>query len=281
MRKFVLLAIVVFAILMLAAVAGAQEPAGISVTGLEEGETFEVEFATTADGQLFAFNGSEGDEVTITMEQDGNTPLDPLLILLGERGQVIAYNDDSSNSDLEVLAAEIEDVELPYDGSYYVFATTFMGLRDSTAGDDSDEPYVFELTASGFSEPSGVEDDSFAWAGIQAEIGGGGTLQVTEEEPVYYVSFEAEEGDVVSITTEAGDVGDTILYLFDPNGIMVASNDDADSLMAALEGIELEEDGTYLIFATAFGFTSAPDDGFTNTGTFDLLIEASEGGASK
>lgn len=279
MRK-VLIGLGVMVLLLAVGFAGAQddEPQ-IVLPVLVEGETLSGEFETTADAQIFGFNGSEGDVVTITFETTTDEFFDPALVLLGEAGQVIAFNDDSASGDLAPLSSELAEIELPYSGSYYILATTVAGLRDSSGADDSGAPYTFDLTASGFTVPEDMDTESLRYAGIDVEYGQSGSLEITEDEPVFYVTFNGEEGDVVDIRTVVGsaegEVGDTLLYLFDSTGRRIADNDDSDGFAAELLDIELPADGQYLLFATSYGFNDVEAAaGLFNVGTFGLSIDA-------
>ena len=57
--------------------------------------------------QLYAFDATKGDTVTITMTQIDDD-LDPFLVLLGSAGEVIATDDDSGTVS---LSAEISGRE--------------------------------------------------------------------------------------------------------------------------------------------------------------------------
>jgi hypothetical protein len=256
MRKRILFLTVILGLLLGAPAAWAQ-PDTLDLPILEDGETISAAFDTNADAQLYAFNGSEGDEVTILMEKTDNTDLDPLLMLLDEVGQVIATADDISRTN---RSAEIEDAELPADGTYFVVAMTYIGLAGTDDSDDSDAPYGYDLTASGFNTPEGRDVDTLRYAGIVATYGDPVQLAISREAPVFYVSFDGEEGEEVDIMTylsgDDDDVQDTLLYLFAPDGRRIAVNDDPQrgELAAQLEDIELPQDGRYIIFASSFYF---------------------------
>lgn len=64
------------------------------------------------------------------------------------------------------------------------------------------------------------------------------------------VTFQGQEGDLVDISMES-DPGDTYLYLEDPTGDTVASNDDWDGLNSRIQH-QLESSGQYRIVATSY-----------------------------
>jgi hypothetical protein len=280
MRKSILvLAILAVLALLMVSVVSAQkddaEEGSFILPALEEGVPFANEFENTAGAQIYAFNGTEGDEVTITMVQETGSGLDPLVVLLGEAGQVYAYNDDADG-----LSSAIEDFELPASGTYYVLATTFTGLSFFSTEPEEDGPYEYELTVSGFETPEDMEFDQFQFFGLTAEIGDSGELEIMEETPLFFITFPGTEGQVINVVTELGTCSDTLLYLFDQNGNRIAFNDDElDNdgnildLAARLEEVELPADGLYMIWATSFGFEDAPESGLANEGTFTLAIE--------
>jgi hypothetical protein len=276
MRNVLIVGLVLMLSVMLVAGVNAQteEEPRFTVPGLPEGEAVAHEFTSRYDGQIFAFNGSEGDEVTITMVQEEDSALDPLLVLLGQAGQVIAFNDDKSGADVS-LSSAIEDVELPMDGTYFVLATTFVGLNLPT--DTDEQSYMFEITASGFTTPADMEVDRYRYLGQQLEVGASAPLLISEAEPVYFVTFEGAEDATVNIRTVLGSdsdsVTDTLLYLFDPTGTRIAVNDDSTGLAAELLDTELPTDGVYMIWATSLGYQRAAEDSLSNFGTFEIVIE--------
>jgi hypothetical protein len=232
---------------------------GLTLPILVDGETITTAFDTTAGAQLYAFNGSAGDLVSVLVEQPRDSVLDPI-VLLDEVGYVVAANDDTGNPERTPLAAEVVDVELPNDGTYFVLAMTIAGLLSMDYGESADAPYTVEVTASGFSLPSNREADTLRYAGIIATYNTPLTLTLSREAPVFYVSFDGEAGDEIDLVTRLGggegDVIDSLLYLFAPDGQRIAANDDPEEgvYAAELRGIELPVDGRYVVFASSYLF---------------------------
>jgi hypothetical protein len=233
---------------------------GLTLPILVDGETITTAFDTTAGAQLYAFNGSAGDLVSVLVEQPRDSVLDPIVVLLDEVGYVVAANDDTGNPERTPLAAEVVDVELPNDGTYFVLAMTIAGLLSMDYGESADAPYTVEVTASGFSLPSNREADTLRYAGIIATYNTPLTLTLSREAPVFYVSFDGEAGDEIDLVTRLGggegDVIDSLLYLFAPDGQRIAANDDPEEgvYAAELRGIELPVDGRYVVFASSYLF---------------------------
>jgi len=228
---------------------------------------------------LYAFVGTAGDEITLTMVPSSGSRLDPYLILIGAAGEVLAANDDRSGDD---LSAEIASYELPFDGAYFVLATTFNDLIQGgvDGSDDEDGPYEYQILLEGSELPDGIEEvEEFEYFSSIAEPSEPVLLETTESEPIWFMEFLAEEGDVVNIyTSQTGDeFVSTLLYVFDRFGNRVAvdgGGEGGDDLYAAIEGLEIEEDGLYFIFATSNTFYRASgDDEWSGYGSFVFEME--------
>ncbi len=273
--KFLKLLTIVLIILSLAVTAvSAQkdEPAtgeGITLPIMLDGDTFSGQFDGLITGQLLAFNGSEGDSVTISMVQtDENSSLDPLIVLLGQAGEVLASDDDSGDVSLSSL---IEDFELPYDGSYYIVATTFANLNNE---EDLSDPLAFDITLTGNTQPTGIDgydENTVNFLSGAVVVGDVVDGELITAEPVYFITFEGEEGQVLDLTLDSDDF-DPLLYVFDPNGSRIGVNDDDDGLNSALSGLELSQTGRYLIFVTSYGYDDAAEFDFDASGVFTLSI---------
>ncbi|GAB4511245.1 MAG: hypothetical protein OHK0046_09070 [Anaerolineae bacterium] len=255
------------------------EQTGLTFIQLKDGEAVTNSFEEEVNAHLYVFFGSAGDVVTITMLESAESQLDPYLALLGPAGQVYAANDDIDPA--SIFSASIEDFELPQDGAYFVLATSFTGLRRPIfvpEGEEAPEPQFYEITVTGNTIPEDLVDaEAFTFFYGQLEIGESSTLAITAEEPVFYVLFSGEEGDVVTIRTEPAESSsvDTALHLFDANGNRIAINDDGENLglYSEIANFELPADGTYMVFATAYDFNDAIRPDWSNVGQFVLTIE--------
>jgi hypothetical protein len=286
MRRMLLVLCLILGAFLTVSVVAAQDEDGdtLALPVLVDGESVDGEFESSTM-QLYYFLGSEGDEVSITMEQDEDSLLDPFVILLGANGEVIAYNDDSSSGDLAPLASEVEDAELPADGAYVVVATALSELREPTIaeGESLDEAQAYVLTVSGFSEPEGADDPEVTNLNgfvVEAEddgsIAADGVMTITTDAPVQYIFFPATEGQEINVTTsESSDsdtqLTDTMVYVFDAEGARIAGSDDADGLYAATS-VEAPDDGIYIVFVTSYLFWTAGEMGEDYTGIGDAVV---------
>ncbi len=273
-HKPLLLLALALLLLSFASAAAAQDDDAYLLPILADGETVEESFLTTNDAHLYAFQGTAGDVVTISMQPtDRDSFLDPYIILLGQAGAVYAYNDDSESDKDPAFSAEIAAFELPETGSYFIVATTLVGSMNFGSEDTEGGPYPYSLSASGFTLPEGADPESFLYSGSSVEIGQSNTLYSNGVEPIYFVDFMGVAGQVIDVKTQTDTVTDTILWLFAPNGIRIAANDDSSGTAAELLAVELPEDGKYFMFATGYGFITAADGDYAQDGVFGISLE--------
>jgi hypothetical protein len=284
MRKMLLVLCVLLLALMAVSIVAAQddEETSLALPTLEDGVPVEGTFEDSTM-QVYFFVGSEGDLVSVWMEQESGSTLDPFVILLGPNGEVIAYNDDTDNADMETFASEIIEAELPVDGAYLVVATAFTEVREPTipAGESLEEALNYTLTVSGFTAPEDGDDttddlNGFVVAPEDGVIAANGVLTINADNPVAYIFFPAEEGQTITLTTsESSDseepLTDSMVYVFDAEGQRIAGSDDADGLFAATS-VEAPDTGIYVAMVTSFGFWAAGEDPDNYTGVGDVVV---------
>src|SRR5690606_6425339 len=115
--------------------------------------------------------------------------------------------------------------------------------------------------------PEDVEDTEVISIEIEPlAIGDSVEGESTEDNPAVFFFLDGTEGDSLTISLEDANFF-TVLHVFDPDGGRIAVD-------ASLAQLELEEDGTYVIMATApFFYQAIDEDGFFEGGTFVLVIE--------
>jgi hypothetical protein len=266
--------LVLILILLLAGTLHAQEDFDIPV--LEDGARITNVFENGMFAHLYAFWGSEDDEVTIRMLRPDDSEIDPYLMLIGADGAVLAVDDDGGE---QAFSAFIDMVRLPEDGTYLILATLpefiLMGGSRMDAG-LAELNLEYELRLEGINRPGEIED-GLALDTELSSVGETITVDITRETPIALVTFEASGGDQISIATlpADGDEVDTIIYLFDDDGLNISYNDDGDTvpLYSQIADFELPEDGKYLILVTAYQFYDALSEDWENTGTVSLRLE--------
>jgi hypothetical protein len=248
----------------------AEEAAGLQLTLLQDGDLVEGQLSEDAPTLLFVFNANEGDEVTIEMNEIDESGIDPLLVLIGPSGQILAANDDVEEEDLNSV---LEEIELPETGSYFIIASSYDYFVSNVFDVDD---LAFELSIEGISEVEDMED-SFLFFADELEDGEAITAEVSEDQSAWFFTFDGEEGDVVNISAESDDF-DTVIFVFGPLGSRVAVHDDVDleggDTNSFIEEFELPEDGTYLVMVGSpfmfYGGPDAADDEYF--GEFDIEL---------
>lgn len=80
---------------------------------------------------------------------------------------------------------------------------------------------------------------------------------ITHDNKFDLYTFDAVAGDAMSVSmTASSQTLDTLLYLIDPNGVQIASNDDivaGTNTNSLIPNVTLSQTGTYTIIATHFG----------------------------
>ncbi len=215
-----------------------------STDELELGQTVSGSFRNN-NYDIWTFNGTSGQVVSITMTGDFDTYLE----LYGPDGVQVAYNDDSGSTRMSLISGAV----LPSDGVYTIVTHGFGGAGgdyELTLEEGVVEPVV--PTYEPPPTPSTVE---------QGSIERGQTVDAfldTAERHSW--TFEGREGQVVTITmTAAGNGFDTYLELYGANGVMLTYNDDFNGLNSQIDQFELPEDGTYTIVARAYGDFASGD----------------------
>lgn len=226
---------------------------------LEDGDVVQGVFGLRATAHLYAFNGSAGDVITIAMTQLAGSDLDPFLALLGPGGEFIASDDDGGTE--RPLSARINQVQLPWNGSYLIIATSFTYIDHflveiGEAVDDSESGKAYTLAISGVTAPEGMNDATATIRAVSVAIGDRLEGESTADHPVGYYILEGRAGQRVTITVESRSF-DTIVHLFDPYGNRIEVNDNdrsSETSDSAIREVELTEDGAYLILITDFFF---------------------------
>ncbi len=258
--RFSILFILIFTIGF--SVVNAQPELKFRIPILVDGDVIVDSLEDTTTAHLYGFNASAGDVVSITMTQE--TTLDPYLLLLGPRGELIAADDNSGSSG----SAVISGVSLPDDGSYSIIATSLAYIDSASQLNDTQH---YQLEISGITPPTdmrGYKENELNFFAGKLNIGDAGIAETTSSEPVYYFTFDAAAGDVVNIGLSS-DTFEPLIQLFAPDGSRLT----ADSGNTTLDSIQLPEDGKYLILATDSSYYDALEQDWSGYGEFTISVK--------
>jgi hypothetical protein len=250
---------------------GAQSDDALDFPILVSDDPVDALFEEGVYAHMWAFWGAEGDLVTIQMNRAEDSMVDPYLILFGSSGEILAVDDDGGSV---VRDALISEVELPADDMYLVLASSadYVLLNSNMRAQTSTGPMGYTLILEGATEPD--NDVQLELNATEMDPGDTATLEISQEFPVAFVTFLADEGDLVTITTTpAGSEVDTMLYLFSTDGTAIGFDDDgATAPYSQLTDVEIPVTGLQLVLATSYQFYSAPEGDWENTGEFNLSI---------
>jgi hypothetical protein len=227
-------------------------PGGTEVdTAINVGDTVEGELNDDALVAHYTFTGQEGDVVSISLVSDD---FDSYLVLLDDSGTILDENDDGAGS----LNSLINGFVLPADGEYTIEATSFS--RFSTGS--------YTLTVSEGSTGPVVSGDTVAQDSGEISIGDAVTGSLNTSTVTTRYTFEAEAGQVVTISLTSEDF-DTYVRLLDPSGSELAYDDDSGgNLDSRIGPFTLPSNGTYTISVESFGGSA--------TGSYNLSLSASQ-----
>ena len=189
----------------------------------------------------YVFQGEEGDVIFVTLVSDD---FDAYLWLEDEFGNLLVSDDDSAGD----MNSAIGPFVLPYSGTYTLFSSSYdyYNYSEIVVGD-----FTLTITETTLSTiDSGVPT----------------TVTFGEGQNNMFFSIEAEVGDALAITVEGDGVIDTRLELRDPDGYIVAEDDDSGSgFDPELARYVVQTAGTYVLSIQPF----YADDSGTVTVTVD------------
>lgn len=223
--------------------------------GILFGQIITGEISNTSPRDTYSFDGRRGEVVSIDLRTiDGD--LDPLLTIVDNSGQVIAWQDDSQQS----RDVRIDSFRIPQTDRYFIIVGRFGYSLGTTSGE-----YELRIDRLGVSSASGSS----------LRYGDAVINTISSMQPQIFYSFRAQRGDIVNIEMQrvSGNL-DPFLQVVNSNAFVIAENDDvlgSDTLDAFINGLVIEETGTYIIVATRFG--QAAGD---STGSFVLSLNEAD-----
>ena len=263
--------VLIVVLLVTTSLIGAQDEEALEFPVLYSDDPVDDFFEDGVYARLWTFWGAEGDLVTIRMNRAEDSLIDPYLILFSPSGEILAVDDDGGSV---VRDALISEVELPADDMYLVLTTCadYILINSNVRAQNNTEPMEYALILEGTSEPD--EDVQVVVDATEMDFGDTATLEISQESPVAFATFFADEGDLVTITTSAaGGEVDTLLYLFSSDGAGIGFDDDgAAAPYSQLTDVEIPYTGMQLVLATSYQFHSVLQGDWENTGEFNLSI---------
>ncbi len=241
-------------LLLLAIPVSAQDDSS-DQTGVAYGGQISGQISNQTPRRVYYFDGQRGEVVALSLTATSGN-LDLVLTVMDATGNILLNQDDSQGGrDIQVDALSI-----PQSARYYVIVGRFgYGLGSTTGG--------FDLTV----QRIGVSSAS----GSALRYGDSVINNITNMSPQVYYSFRAERGDIVNISMlrDSGDL-DPYLQVVDSNAFVITDNDDVpgSGLDAKIEGLLIENSGTYIIVATRYGEAAG-----TSTGRFILTLNIATG----
>lgn len=210
---------------------------------IRAGSTIEGTFTESGSVNVYWFEGSAGQE--ITLQPDITADITPLLAL---------YQSDLTEI-VRAQPGEPLNATLDANGFYFVAAAS---LEQATVG-----RYGFEFIAPTAPSAS-LEEDVLLYGQTRSS-------SISNTNPLRRYRFQAEAGDVITarMTATEGDL-DAYLLLVDSGGVPVAEDDNsAGGTNALIDSFSIPTSGEYFLIATRLG----QETGFTS-GSFDLALES-------
>lgn len=205
---------------------------------------------------VYAFDGLRGEVISIDLRIAGGD-LDPVLTVINAAGETVAALDDGQGT----RAPSVSSLRIPQSDRYFVIVGRFGYSLGTTSGS-----YELEIQRVGVSSASGT----------MLRYGDQIINSISDMNPQLYYSFRAERGDIINARMRrvSGDL-DAYLQIVNSSAVVLADNDDTPGQTtpfdAEVNGLVIEEDGTYVIIASRYGQTAG-----TSSGNFVLILEEAD-----
>lgn len=222
--------------------------------GIEIGSVIEGRIDNQTPRQVYYIDGLRGEVIQFQLQATSGN-LDPVLSVFDNTGTLIFSRDDTrGNLNIE------QNLTLTKTDRYFVVVGRFGYSLGSTTGD-------FELRM----ERAGVLSEQ----GSTLRYGDSVIGTISNTNPQVYYTFQATEGDIITIDMVRGSgTLDPYIQIVNSDRYVVADNDDAigaNTRNARVEGLLIEQTGTYIIVASRYGTVA---DG--SAGSFVLTIDTAE-----
>ena len=174
--------------------------------------------------------------------------------------------------------ALINELELPNDGLYLVFATFADYILFTARVLEQNEFGMmnYEIILDGATPPDANTDTILQLNAEKLDLGQSAMLEISKNTPMAFIVFFAQQADIITITTSPGETPmDTMLYLFNTMGEAIEFNDDGENTAAfysSIDALTVIDEGMHLVIATSYQFYDALEDDWENTGIFHLSV---------
>jgi hypothetical protein len=187
--------------------------------------------------EFFEFEGRKGQPIVLTLKgsNDANPTwkLSPYFIVYAPSGEVVARNDVAGGD--RTLNDERQRLRLPDDGNYRVAVFA-----------DPEDIGRFSLT---------LQRDTVLYRYEQAgELTANSVTLRLDDSPIDAFQFYGTPEQFVRIQLDSPDF-DSYLFLIDPDGEVVAQDDDSGGNLNARIETELKKNGLYTVVINSFGAT--------------------------
>ncbi len=219
--------------------APAQPPANPTINSISYGQTLSGTIPASAPAILgaYAFTGTQGDQVTITVVAQ-TQGFDPNLVLLNSNDSQIAYDDDSYGNLNPIIS-----LSLPYTGAY----TAYVGAVNQASFGD----YTISLagSASGVQPPPVAQPTVINISYGQALSG---DIPASARDILKTYAFNGMQGDQVTITVVAQTQSfDPYLVLLNSSDSQIAFDDDSYGNLNPIISLSLPYTSAYTIYVGA------------------------------
>lgn len=205
-------------------------------TPIAYNETISGSFSPSTAEELYVFQGTEGDIVTITMQ---SAEFDTFLLLYGPDGSQLRFNDNALPPTDSALFA----YELPATGQYVIIATS-REAAESGGSTRVSGSYTLSLSVARVAQDGDIAPGETVT----------GELSLVAQRAQY--TFMGTAGQIVTID-QRSDAFDSVVRLFTSEGTQLAQDDDGGGgLNARISRFRLPANGQYVIVVDGFrGFT--------------------------
>lgn len=219
---------------------------------ISSGQTLENALTASVFEQYYRFEGRENDVISISMDRLGDD-LTPYIVLADSELRGLVVDGEAGRT-----AARLQDVRLPYSGTYYIMAGRVGRAEGTTLG-----RYRLNMVNAG-NAFSGVPEDI-------RQVNYGMTLSglLDDATPEINYAFWGAAGETVllTMTRTAGDFTPLVRLLSDDGETVVASDIGA-SAPAQIERFTLTRTGIYYIQATRY----ASEGASPGAGSYSLVF---------